>query len=129
MTQPRGFLFNPGTGETVPIGELPMYEKQWIVDEDGGQGLVYWERPDSPRYIPIDLDDEGGFVIGREIPWDLELPPGAVGLKIDGRGDSHAIVRGVNESPAGHVDMIEHWITQFDRTTDDAGYEGPGSPP
>lgn len=118
MTQPRGFLFNPATGETVPIGELPMYEKQWIVDEDGGQGLVYWERPDSPRYIPIDLDEKGGFVIGREIPWDLELPPGAVGLKIDGRGDSHAIVRGVNESPAGHVDMIEHWITQFDRTTD-----------
>ena len=118
MTQPRGFLFNPGTGETVPIGELPMYERQWIVDEDGGQGLVYWERADSPRYIPIDLDEEGGFVIGREIPWDLELPPGAVVLKIDGRGDSHAVVRGANESPAGHVDMIEHWITQFDRTTD-----------
>ena len=91
-----------------------MYDRQWINGEDGDLGLVYWEKADSPRYIPIDLDEDGGFVVGREVPWDLELPDGAVYLKIDGQGEIHAVVRGENESPAGHVEMIEHWVNQFE---------------
>lgn len=114
MTQPKGFLFNPTTGDTVQVGELPMYDKQWIRGEDGDLGLVYWERADSPRYIPIEFDDDGEFILGREVPWDLELPDGAVSLKIDGRGVNYSVVRGENESPAGYVEMMEHWADQFD---------------
>ena len=113
MTQPKGFLLDPATGDTVQVGELPMYDKQWIRGEDGELGLVYWERADSPRYVPIEFDADGALVVGREVPWDLQLPAGAVSLKIDGRGINYAVVRGENESPAGYVEMIEHWGNQF----------------
>ena len=113
-TQPKGFVFDPSTGETLAIGSEPMYEKQWITGDDGSLGIVYWEDLDSARYIPIKRDADGALVAGTERPWSLVHPEGTIFLSMDTGGGTHTIVIGDNDAAAGHVELVEHWWQESD---------------
>lgn len=108
-TQPKGFIFDTKTGETHSLGDTPIYDKQWVLEEDGTLGLICWENLDSARYIPIERSPEGGVTIGGERPWPLRYPEGTVYLAMDNRGRTHTIVTGDNDAAAGFIELIENW--------------------
>ncbi|MEC9156607.1 MAG: serine/threonine-protein kinase [Planctomycetota bacterium] len=116
-TQPRGFIHDTQSGETIPIGSSPLYDKQWVTGTDGSLGLVYWEDFDSARYIPLTRDSDGILTAGLERPWSLLHPEGTVYMVMDTLGGMYSIVRGDNDAAAGFVELIEHWWRTEDRET------------
>ncbi len=116
-TQPRGFIYDTQSGETIPIGSSPLYDKQWVTGTDGSLGLVYWEDFDSARYIPLTRGPDGTLTAGMERPWSLLHPEGTVYMVMDTLGGMHSIVRGDNDAAAGFVELIEHWWRTEDRET------------
>ena len=116
-TQPRGFIYDTQSGETIPIGSSPLCDKQWVTGTDGSLGLVYWEDFDSARCIPLTRGPDGTLTAGMERPWSLLHPEGTVSMVMDTLGGMHSIVRGDNDAAAGFVELIEHWWRTEDRET------------
>ena len=110
--QPEIHVFNPVTGRTAPVSTRLVRMARWYVDEaDGSMAVVYWDDDLSFWRTPVELAEDGSFVIGDEeaVPW-VHNNTILGSATTDNHGVAYTIGPGLEDELSNHLVVIENWV-------------------
>ena len=105
---PELHLYDPATNEVALVTAIPVRGYRWIDNEEFGRQLLCWDTGATVRRIPITTEADGSLSIGtpQEIPWEFSTN---IAFATDHDGVVYSIQDGVDDGPAEHMVVIDHW--------------------